>query len=146
MLKVHENNWVDRVSAAFEMKQALIKTAGPTDGLSQSILDVVCSQTTTDGKPNAAGASKVNSVFYMRFPAFLGYLAQDQWVPKINRMRICGMPVQAYLLFGLSKEPLRGQGNQNCWDVTVDGIQPSAAQMEPGRVKEMCYNPQLQGL
>ena len=78
-LMVQDGNWVNRTGVAEQIRKALLSTAGPTDGLKVAILDVVCSNTRAEGWTQAAGLQKVSSTFYVRFPAFLGYVALGQW-------------------------------------------------------------------
>ena len=99
-LKV-QDGWIDRINAAHQVKAALMTGAAKNDALSESMLDIVCSKATDEG--TIAGASRVSCTFYLRLPAFMGLVAKDHWIPRINKMHICNCPVEAYLLFGEGK-------------------------------------------
>ena len=90
-LTVEESGWIDRVGAAASVKSALYKGAGAHDGFRDAMLDVVCSK--SDKEPTGGGANgpqTVTCIFYARFPAFLGLVAWELWIPRIVASEICG--------------------------------------------------------
>ena len=96
-LKVDENGWVDRTGAASLVKVALWTGAGPSDGFKEAILDVVCSKSDKEGGENGS-VNRVTCIFYLSFPAFMGNVANDKWIPRIKDSQICGCQTEAYLL------------------------------------------------
>ena len=87
--------------------------------------DVVCSKATAEGTGASAGVSRVSCTFYMRFPAFMGLVAYDYWISRLNKHTISGCSVESYLLFGEGKEPMGGARDQVAWDLTVNGVTPN---------------------
>ena len=91
---------VDRCGAADAVKVALWKAE--VDGLGAAILDVVCSTTdkdeATSGQPCAPGTERITCTFYVRFPAYLGEVAKNVWLPRLLILKIAQCPVEPSLL------------------------------------------------
>ena len=131
----------DRIKAANQVKAALIAGAAPQDGFPDSILDVVCSQAEAEDGGRTLGVSRVSCTFYIRIPAFLGLIAFDYWIPRINEHTICHCGVEAYLFYGDGKEPRGGPHAHDAWNVTVAGVTPSETGMDSRMVRTLIYNP-----
>ena len=142
-LKVDENGWVDRTGAAHSVKLALWTGAGPNDGFKESILDVVCSTSDKEQTGGENGPVRVTCIFYVRFPSFLGLVAYEQWIPRIVASEICECPAEAYSLFVDGKERMYG-GHQHLpgWNITVGGVAPIGAGIDPSTVRNTIYNPE----
>ena len=136
-----KDGWIDRNSAAYQFKKALMIGAAMQDLFRDSMLDVVCSKATAEGTEASAGVSRVSCTFYMRLPAFMGLVAYDYWIPRINKHIICGCAVESYLLFGEGKEPMGGTRDQAAWNITVDGVTPTGTGCDPSMVRNTVYNP-----
>jgi len=146
-LKVDSQGWVDRMGAAHSVRLALLRGAQEADGLRMSILDVVCSKTEVEmtGPGGANGPEKITCTFYIRFPAFVGLVAHEQWIPRISVSEICACPVEAYLFFGDGKERMYSgyhYQHQAGWDIKVDGVVPSGAGVDSVMLdRNANYNP-----
>ena len=95
----------DRIKEANQVKTALISGTAVQDGFTESIFDVVCSQAEAEDGGRTLGVSKVSCTFYIRIPAFLGLIAFEHWIPRINQHTICDCGVESYLFFGDGKDP-----------------------------------------
>ena len=137
---------VDRCGAADAVKVALWKAE--VDGLQSAILDVVCSTTdkdeATSGQPCAPGTERITCTFYVRFPAYLGQVAKNVWLPRLLIMKIAQCPVEPSLLFGEGKERLYGVTQDRMgWDVTVGDVTPTTG-VDAAAVKRATYMPESQ--
>ena len=139
ILTPRDDGSIDRCSAANLLRGTLIASAAEYGGLKEMILDVVCSQ--ADREPAQNGVSKCTCTFYVRFPAWMGMVAKDTWIPRISSMRICDCQVTSYLMFGNGKEPLHESKSYAGWTATVDGFSPPPMEYDPGFVQNSGYNP-----
>ena len=89
---------------------------------------------------------KITCTFYVRFPGYLGDIARDQWVPRLEGTKIENCPMDVGLLFGEGKEKVYGQGTYHAgWGITVGGVTPLAAGVNPYEVKNATYVPGTRG-